>query len=483
MKLRNPKLYHEYNTEFELYGYQKDQNLCQEAIRMWHSLKDGRRCKLAWDECVNLGYVPAPDNYGQMLEVFARSGEPADAQKFYQIIMKAGHKVGRNFHQIMFDEWLRQGFPGSARQTSRQMKNLGEPLTQSELERLVAGYAKLGGGDLILDIFKEELDMKESPYKMTEELLACAFAGLAHKIIEDNLHSSQKLWNKYNALVIFTPEIGERCIVALGKLRLTDIAISIYSRVKENYKFTPSSSTSIFEAVLRLPPSSTYRLSTRLDMVFSDLKDLLGYKIPPVNIYLAAFDLCSAFTSPYHALVMMKSYVVECYGLPFHRDLCVTFLGLMLRFDRGHYKEKYRAWLNRLVPRQREPNVWLEPMRQPLGEVSDLATFLDENLSVNQSLIFGKFVSYLEPEQLVTGEEPENIDTATEGSAVFRRYSELFTGGDIDVEDALIFSHSRDPKEVYRVLGTDTDVQGLKEQLRLWEEEDAKLRARKDQLE
>jgi len=455
------KVFLEAMLEFELYGFVYDQELCRDAMKLWWKVKDYRRFKNTWDLCINLGYKPGLECTDLMLKVYANSHSPEDMQKFYDVQVRAEVEMTRDMHEIMMYDYLRRGFPGSAREVASKMTAMGAPPTQTQLEEIASGYSAKGGGSQILSLIKKEVNHDESNYTVTANLLAILVEGFANSDDPKKATAARTAWKKYGATVVFDLASATRAILAFNGLREPDISIGIYDRIRQDYQIKPTDGDDLFYAVTMAPPSHFTHLTQRLK-VFEHMKE---YRIAgTLRVFCAAMCLCADHASISGALFVMKKFVVDYYGLPFFSRLCVEFLTIVVRYDSGEYGQLARAWINRIVPKQMETQPFFPNLREELGNQSDLEARLNQVISIPQSLSFGKFVASLEPEKFVTPDGENDV------------YAELFSGGEVDLEDILIHKYGKDIDSVHAALH-DKDYEIIQEATARIERKRALLRS------
>lgn len=125
-------------------------------------------------ETVMAGCKPAIDCYTILLTVFSRVGLPDDVQRFYESQVRTGLNFDREFHEVMFYDFLKRGyyyfcfnspvfsahflrFPKSAHHiASTKMKADGFDLSREQLLSLIEKYAEMGGGSQALTIFEND---------------------------------------------------------------------------------------------------------------------------------------------------------------------------------------------------------------------------------------------------------------------------------------------------------------------------------------
>jgi len=448
-KAGNAEAVRQMQVEFDSWAYTYDEPLLQEALKMYFRLKDYRRVKNAWNQLLQYGLKPDAECRTALIQVYAEVGLPNEVQKFYDQQIQAGAQVNRTFHEIMLRDYLERGFPGSARIVARKMKEEGSPATQQEMEAIAMKYAELGGVDQLLKLIDREMVGEKASYVLSSVVISHLMKAFIHEDnIKDRALDAKFYWSKYIHQVVFEPATAEIVIRAFTTLREPDVALNAYTKLKQDYQFTSADQTTeVFEAVLSVPPSKITRLPERL-LVFEDMKK--AEIIPSIETYSAAMKLCSAHGSANNALRVMKDFVTQYYGIPYHRGFCIQFLTTMVRFDVGTYRQLCRAWLNRLVPpKVVETLGFMLPSR---GNV-DLTEFENSLLSITQSISLSKFISSLEFENLYSPESEE--DTMTD----------LYQGSDIDVEDFLIHYEGYKPEKIHELFGVDPEYVKVKEKM------------------
>jgi len=195
------------------------------------------------------------------------------------------------------------------------------------------------------------------------------------------------------------------------------------------------------------------------------LKDMREYKILiTVYTYIAIFRHCFRYADVKNAIVTMKKYIKDYKDLPLLRHLVMLFFSIIARYDFGMYKLEARAWLNSIVPKKREDDMWLPSSRShysPLQEQEN--TFL----SPMQSTMITQYIQQMDYSQIVAPAEHK------------QPISSLFTGSEIDIEDILVHEYGYDEKAVREAMGEDPTYLSLKQQI---DEVNASFEARKQQI-
>lgn len=76
-----------------------------------------------------------------------------------------------------------------------------------------------------------------------------------------------------------------------------------------------------------MPKSTTATIEQRLEV----MAHMRKYKIPmDLQAYLAAIHLCEEYGSAKHALAVIKQFVIDYKGIPFHRGLFIDFFTVCL---------------------------------------------------------------------------------------------------------------------------------------------------------
>jgi len=125
----------------------------------------------------------------------------------------------------------------------------------------------------------------------------------------------------------------------------------------------------------------------------------------------------------------------------------------MARFEVSRYGREARAWLKRLVPMPGSTFPYFRSLHSQLEEKKgETAT---EYLTTMQSFEISRYVHKLEGAKFAVMGEGAN--TAP--------YEELFTGGDVDIEDILIHQYGFNADQVYQALGPDPNYLQMKAEL------------------
>jgi len=236
------------------------------------------------------------------------------------------------------------------------------------------------------------------------------------------------LWEQNSRQILLTDTTAESLIRSFGKLNVPTTAMQVYRKLKRDWTFKSSDSTSLFEAALGC--------SSSFDDIFEILNDMKKYKINiTLQIYLVILRQCSKHGDIKSALVVMKEYVDECYGLPLYRGIVIEFFSIIARYDFGRYKREARAWLNRIVLSTKQDDV--REIGLPLQDQEDTT------ISPMQSMLISKYIRQIEYSRIVAPVEHR------------QPFESLFTGTEIDVEDILIYEYGYDEKLVHEAMGVD----------------------------
>eukprot|EP01127_Copromyxa_protea_P010514 TRINITY_DN2558_c0_g1_i1.p1 TRINITY_DN2558_c0_g1~~TRINITY_DN2558_c0_g1_i1.p1 ORF type:complete len:882 (+),score=246.04 TRINITY_DN2558_c0_g1_i1:74-2719(+) len=451
-EVKYPKIYKVVMVHFEMMGYRWTPELCNAAMNMFFSFGDYRRFRNTWDLCIDIGARPNTQSRTQMLEVYAKTGYETDAQFFYETQLRNGVEVDRKFHEIMMQNYIQRGYPGSALEISRELKKMGRPMTQEEISGIAHAYAKLGATEQLEAILKRIASPPkegESTYTITSELLNSALEAYVQK---EAAAPAQALWKKYNSLITLTPETAVQFMNSMKSLKLFDLVYSIFERVKVDHKFGSADAPEVWEIALNLPAFPSVSFADRLALLEDSEK--FGISATP-KMYRGALKLCLQYRSVTNALNLVKKFIAENGSLPLHRGVIVDFLAVLVELDIGITGQAARTWLNRLVNIQDDfaatggVGTGFGRLTTPWG--NDYDQYTDQLLSPTSTLQVTQFISRITADDLVL--LPED-----------NKFEELFSGSAVDLEDQLIHKYGRDPVAVREAL-KDTEYEELQKRL------------------
>lgn len=451
-KQNNTHHFKELQLEFETWGHQYDGELYSAILRMYSRVKDYRKVKNTWDEMVMAGCRPDSDCYTILLDTYEKVGFPEDAQRFYEFQLRTPIKFNRGFHEVMFHNYLKRDYPASARiLANSRMKDDGHNLTQEEVVLLIKKFCELGGGNQAMSVVDNEY--AELGLTLDAELLASIIKAFTINMGPSSTEEARRVWEKYSNQVILNYETAETLIRAFGTLRESNIAIQIYNRIRREYTFTEKDSISLFAAVLEVPKVTTVPITDRLEV----MKHIREYGIQEsLELTLAALKLAANYASAKTAVNIMKQFVIDYNGMPFHRGLFIDFLTILVRFDSGEARGQAMVWLKRIIPVEQHPT-FIDSLRFP--DRYSLDDIRESFMSLIQSSALVNFVDSIDLEKVTPVPLEED-------------YKEVFEGSDLDIEDLLVAKYGLDQRaNIQKAIGADPEYLATKAKLEQLHEE------------
>jgi len=352
----------------------------------------------------------------------------------------------------MIDDYLKRGYPGSARHVLQQMKLEGCPPTLETIQKVAVKYGELGGARQVMELISETMTGEKADFPVTGEVIA---AGVTGCVKEGDANLALDMWDQYSPRILLTYTSAEILVRSFTKLRCPNAVVDVYRKLKKDWKFQPTDPASLFEAVIFA--------SSNFEDVLEVFNDMKEYNIPiTVNTYITILRHCFKYADVKNAMTIMKGYIKDYSGLPLLRKVVMLFFSIIARYDFGKYKREARAWLNRIVTKKSSGH-WLPLSR---SHYSSLETEENTFLTPSQTIDVTRYIQQMDYSQIVCPAENKQSMTP------------LFEGSDIDIEDILIHEHGYDEKAVHEAIGVDPTYNRVKEQL---EKVNASFEARKQQ--
>uniref|UniRef100_A0A6B2KYT0 Pentacotripeptide-repeat region of PRORP domain-containing protein n=1 Tax=Arcella intermedia TaxID=1963864 RepID=A0A6B2KYT0_9EUKA len=433
LRKNNPKEVIKFNEEFENHGYEFDEELSGELIDFWASVKDYRRAKNTYDSLLKLGILPSDEARSAIIKVYAVAGYEGEVQRFYEDQVRTGRRITASMHEVMVDDFLKRGYPGSARQVLVRMEVDGLYPTAGVIAKVVSGYADVGGSKQIGELFKQYFTGPEAKLSMTGEMLAAAVKGC---IKDSDVNYALDLWEKYSRRILLTYDVAEALIYNFAQLKALETAFEIYKRLKSERQFKPDDPSSLFDTIL-----SVANTAEKCRAVLQDMRDSF--------IPISTDSIRAVLTNPEvvvdlpFVLEIVKIYITEAFPGPYEREIFMLFFGLVEKYDYGRFKAEARAWLQRLSPPRPDGVFILDSNKK------------DESLLTSRvSLLLSKYILAIDTTQFV-------IPAANK-----KPLDALFTGSILDVEDLLVHKYGFDPTAVRQLLGDDKEEVAMREYLK-----------------
>jgi len=120
------------------------------------------------------------------VEVYARGGQADEVQQYYENEIRSGRNINKRMHQIMIQDYLKRGFPGSATEVLQRMIDERIVADQCVVEDIALGYANVGAGNRILHIINKLMVGPKAIFSFTNGVRAAAILGLSKNMSDQD---------------------------------------------------------------------------------------------------------------------------------------------------------------------------------------------------------------------------------------------------------------------------------------------------------
>lgn len=450
----------EIKEHYEMWGFDYDPEFNSYILRMWARALDFRRVKNAYEALILAGSLPNEEARTTMMEVFARGGQVDEVQQFYENEVRSGRNINKRMHQLMIEDYLKRGFPGSATEVLQRMVDDKITADMDVIESIGLGYAKVGAGARIVNIIEKLMVGPKAVYPLSSGMIAVAILGLSKNMSDQD--RARDLWDRFSGQIQLDYSSGQKLIEGFSNLKDSQYAALVYYKLKEEWQFKSDDGATLFESLLSVPTS--HKLFPDPLSIFADMATA-GIS-PTVTCYEYAMKSKASVGDVLGALKVLRAYIDHTLqkvsgiavsgfgGLPLHRATCLTFFVVLARFEVGRYGREARAWLRRLQPVEGSTFPYFKSYYEELEKRKNEKT--GTHFTALQSFEISRYINKIDESKfsLLRSSDPEADP-----------YAEIFKGGDADIEDILIHDYGFNPEHVYQALGTDPSYLKMKAEL------------------